>query len=509
MAKLTRQTQKLFAQNVNKGTFGSFKLGTPTVATTLADMQSAEYLNGWIDGYKEQNGNKQIPIEEQNTLQYINNYQQAYLLQEGIAEYDIGTEYYIDSLVKNSGLIYKSLIDSNIGQSLSDASKWQVLGDLKTSINVVYIDKKEDLPSAISNVITLEAKTYIFTSSVDLLGDRLVAIEGTAILGLATDSCKISSTGLTGSPLITSNYTLSIRHITLEAETPFNLDASANADQILSWFEVHLENCTNSGVIKSYSSFIGDSINVLNSAGISFDGSINTIGFIKSYFDIPLGKVGVNFESSLILSLRSGLSYTAFNIASTGTAIKINAGATIPNEGFLLDNCNFSGSGVYLDGISSSDIESRFRDNRGIANSISAGQYYMNGNTTPTTIASSGTYTKILGSTSAGSIVQRFDVSTSNKAIYTGSLTDNFIVHVVLTFTGTNNDDLSFKIAKNGVEIDSSQLSRTVVGTGNYASVALQDIVELSTNDYIEVFATNDTNTNNIIIKDLNVIVSK
>ena len=82
-------------------------------------------------------------------------------------------------------------------------------------------------------------------------------------------------------------------------------------------------------------------------------------------------------------------------------------------------------------------------------------------------------------------------------------------MHVVLTFTGTNNDDLSFKIAKNGVEIDSSQLSRTVVGTGNYASVALQDIVELSTNDYIEVFATNDTNTNNIIIKDLNVIVSK
>jgi hypothetical protein len=507
MAKITRKTQKIFAENVNKGIWGTFKAGLPTTSTDLNTLQSSEYLDGYIDGYKDQNGKKQISIEEQNTLQFINTTQQAYLFQEGIAEYDAGTEYHINSLVKDNGLIYKSLINTNIGQSLTNASKWQVLGDLKTSVNISYIDKKEDLPSAIANVITLEAKTYIFTSSVDLLGDRLISIEGTTILGLATNSCKILSTGLTGAALITSNYTLSIRHITLEAETPFNLDASTNPNQILSWFEVNLENCTNLGIIKSYSSFIGDLINVLNSAGFSFDGSIDTIGFIKSYFDIPSGKVGINFESSLIISLRGGLSYTAFN--TTGTAIKINAGATIPNEGFILDNCNFFGSGTYLDGISPSDIESRFNQNRGIVNSISAGKYYMNGNSTPTVIASSGTYTKILGSTSAGSIVQRFDVSTSNKAIYIGSLTDNFIVHVVLTFTGNNNDDISFKIAKNGIEIDSSELSKTVVGTGNYSSIALQDIIELSTNDYIEVFATNDTNTNDIIIKDLNVIISK
>ena len=84
-----------------------------------------------------------------------------------------------------------------------------------------------------------------------------------------------------------------------------------------------------------------------------------------------------------------------------------------------------------------------------------------------------------------------------------------FSITVALSFTGTNNDDISFRLAKNGTNIASTQISRTVNGTGNYASIGMQDIISLDTNDYIELFVTNDTNTNNVTVKDLNFIISK
>lgn len=510
MAKIARKTQKIFAKDGSLGRFGSAALGSPTVSSAgdLADMQSlSAYTNGWADGVI--NGDKRPPLEEFNTLHYINNYQTSYLFQEGIAEYDAGTEYFIDSLVKSSGIIYKSLIDNNLGNSLSNVASWQVMGDLKTTVNAIFIDKKEDLPAAVANVITLEAKTYIFTTEVDLTGDRLVAVEGTTILGLSTNSCKILSTGLTGSALITSNYSLTLRYLTLEAETPFNLDASANPNQALDWIEINLINCTNAGIIKTYDNFIGDIMGVIDSAGFSFDGTIGTIAFTNSLFNTSSTKTAINLAATLTISRRFRASYSAFVNLSGETGIKLNVGATIPDEGLILDTCNFSGGGTYLDGILESDIEARFTENRGINNSLTAGQYFMNGNATATTIAVSGTYYKVAGTTSAGSVVERFNVATTNRAVYTGALTDKFKVSAVLSFTGTNGNDCAFRLAKNGTTIASTQISRTVNGTGNFTSITLQDLIELETNDYIEVFATNNTATNSITVADLNLIVSK
>ena len=172
MAKLTRKTQKLFAKNVDKGVFGSFKDGTPTTTTDLDLIQSSDYLNGWIEGYKDNNGDKQAAIEEQNALKYVNDYQNAYLLQEGIAEYDAGTEYHIDSMVKENGtgLIYKSLINTNIGQALSNASKWRKLGNLDQANNVVIVKQESDFKNQdASNIYLRDTNTMYYISVSQLI----------------------------------------------------------------------------------------------------------------------------------------------------------------------------------------------------------------------------------------------------------------------------------------------------------------------------------------------------
>lgn len=170
MPKITRKTQKIFASNNpgDLGVFGSAQLGSPATSSDINTIQSAAYEQGWSDAVID--GNKRPPLEEFNGIKYVNDYQNAYLLQEGIAEYDSATNYYIGSLAKESGTsnIYKSLTDDNIGNALTDTANWEFLSNLKNSPDTVYIEKESDFPAPVGGVIPLESKTYVITGPVTI-----------------------------------------------------------------------------------------------------------------------------------------------------------------------------------------------------------------------------------------------------------------------------------------------------------------------------------------------------
>ena len=185
MVKLTRQTQKIFGKDGNLGRFGSAAAGSPTLSTAgnLSDMQSlAAYTDGWSSAVL--GGKKRPPLEEFNTLKYINDYQNSYILQEGIAEYDASTTYYIGSLVKESstGNIYKSIVDDNIGSALSNDSNWEFQGDIgnlkNAASNTVVINSINDFPTPSAGVITLESGKNYLMNSVVVTTNRFVIPTG-------------------------------------------------------------------------------------------------------------------------------------------------------------------------------------------------------------------------------------------------------------------------------------------------------------------------------------------
>lgn len=137
MAKLTRQNLKVFAGNsANIGQFGSGQLGTKNLTTDIEEIQDlSAYENGWDDAVI--SGNRLPPLEEMNAVQHVSGYQTAYLLQEGIPEYNVDTEYYTNSIVKKSTTteLWSSLVDSNLGNSLVEGVNWTLLGDLADLIN--------------------------------------------------------------------------------------------------------------------------------------------------------------------------------------------------------------------------------------------------------------------------------------------------------------------------------------------------------------------------------------
>lgn len=371
----------------------------------------------------------------------------------------------------------------------------------------VFVDSAADFPPANGGVITLvDNVTYFVTTSVDLQGSRLVGGQNTTILGGSSENCRLKSTGLTGTALITSEWSLPMRGITLEADIALNLDATANANQALDWFGVNFTDCATVGTIKGYTNFIMTDSAFLNSSGLTFDGSIGTIGVTQSLFDAASGGTAIILPATLTVTRRFRIIYSSFVALSGETALNVSTSATIPVEGYILDNCNFSGGGTYTTGVAFSDNKARWDNNRGIQNSAAIGFMYMQNNATATTVASVGVAYKAAGTTTNDAITQKF-THTSNRLTYTGALSRDFRVLVAATITSGANNEVGLYIAKNGTVIGNSEQYITANAAGRAEGGGCQTVISLATNDYLELFVENDTAATNITVEFLSMIV--
>lgn len=132
MPRITRKQQKIFAENAsNNGVFGSLQSNDPVTSSDPATLQGrAAFLNGWNDATY--SAELLPPLEEFQAIQYIVTRQLAYILQEGISEWDSNTTYYKGSMVKvisgDAYTLFESIVDNNTGNQTTDTTKWKVCG---------------------------------------------------------------------------------------------------------------------------------------------------------------------------------------------------------------------------------------------------------------------------------------------------------------------------------------------------------------------------------------------
>lgn len=135
MAKLARVTQKIFAGNAqptDTAVFGTMKTQAPQYTGDIAQLMSnPAFLQGWGSAVEE---NFAPFMEEMTGVQKVFSQQIAYLLQDGIPEYDPGTTYYIGSVVRSGTNWYESIVDNNTGSAVTDTSKWVLLFNSKNFI---------------------------------------------------------------------------------------------------------------------------------------------------------------------------------------------------------------------------------------------------------------------------------------------------------------------------------------------------------------------------------------
>ena len=376
--------------------------------------------------------------------------------------------------------------------------------------NLIFVNIKADLPAPIGGVITLaDNVTYFFTTTIDLTGDRLVCGINTTLIGGSSENCRIKSTGLTGTALITSNYSLPIRNITIEADVALDLDGDG-VTTALDWFGVNFTDCNTVGTIKDYSNFIMADSAFLNSGGLTFDGTIGTIGFSQCLFNCNSANTVFILPATLTITRRFRIIYSSFIVLSGETGINVNASATIPTESYILDTVNFSGGGTYLTGVDHTSNDTLFINCVNITNTAVNGQLYMQGNATATTVSASNTFYKVAGTTTPSVDNSKFSHS-NNRLTCDAIINRKYLIQASLDFTSGSNNVCEFGFYDSqlaGIRTPSRTKS-TANTAGRAESISFFCVVNMDNGDYLEVHCSNTSAITDITVENLNFIITE
>jgi hypothetical protein len=113
----------------------------------------------------------------------------------------------------------------------------------------------------------------------------------------------------------------------------------------------------------------------------------------------------------------------------------------------------------------------------------------------------------VVNPTTALSTSYEFDNGGSNngRLRYTGTTTKMFHIACTISIASTAANDLFvFGVAKNGSVVAASKVLMKVIGAADTQSTALHLMVEMATNDYLELYVGNTTDTDDLVVKTLN-----
>lgn len=125
--------------------------GAETQSDDIDDNLNADFKKGWeIVGL-----NDNPTREDFNAMGYTLGNLISYLYQSGVAEYNALQEYKTNSIaIATDGSIYQSLVDDNIGNALTDATKWICIASKNSIVNSI------DELKTISNIEAVNALGY-------------------------------------------------------------------------------------------------------------------------------------------------------------------------------------------------------------------------------------------------------------------------------------------------------------------------------------------------------------
>lgn len=180
-----------------------------------------------------------------------------------------------------------------------------------------------------------------------------------------------------------------------------------------------------------------------------------------------------------------------------------------------------SGSGTWkkiaptnLEGITANGNAGDFVVSDGTGNFLFAstahGTTYFYNIASPYTLTVVGTgWQKINATTTAGGSSQLITEGTNSRLTYTGTNTVDLdvVFNVSADQTSGTNKDLEFAIYKNGVAVNGSHVIVTSKGGEKLIASSHAD-VEMSTNDYVEVYAKNHGGSGDIRVYTFSILIT-
>jgi hypothetical protein len=214
---------------------------------------------------------------------------------------------------------------------------------------------------------------------------------------------------------------------------------------------------------------------------LEVDGTVNKIRSLEN---------GSGIVTSLTASNGAQISHN-FTASAEGLPILLNTTAESPTIASIV-----AGSGISVNAVNTSGIQIT-----SIANDIYA-QVSMHDNATLTTINTINVPVKVAG-TFVINGVSNFNSDTTGRLTYTGATTETVSVmaSVSIDVVGVN-QKITVYIAKNGIVLPAAKINR-VFTSGDIGNVGVFYNIAMAASDYLEVFVSNSTSTNNLTVTDV------
>ena len=409
--------------------------------------------------------------------------------------------------LKFTNMTKTSTITSGAAMLGVDASGNVVLASATTNgrSNYVLVKSQADLPAAVGGVITLLANTQYEVNGQVIMTAMIDVNQGVIKGGDATDDMLVY-TPASGALFSGANGGV-IKDLTLIAMTSggsiFNINA-AGAAQNLIVQHCFMVNSASLGTIKGFTGTVYlESVAFQNNTnGITYQDNTNFVE-VNMLWDVSNHNTYEKFVGTFgVIQILGGDRLTSATNTATGIDI---TGITSISSGSV-KQLMFTGTGTYVNGTFSNAWEVESYGLNTQKDDVSNGCLYMS-SSAATTFSAANTATKILGTTATASLFRTTSPS-SNKLTYIGGKTKTFTAICSLTGTQTSSAiTYSFYIAKNGTILPESKQQVRFTNSTDLQSVTVSCTVSMAPNDYVEVWAANNTDMTALTVPSMNLAI--
>jgi hypothetical protein len=364
----------------------------------------------------------------------------------------------------------------------------------------VIVNTIADLPAAVGGVITLAANTlYVQADDVAFSTNRLVFGANTVYSGLDSLVVTASYTGIL--PFLTfTNVSGSTKNINfVHPNSPLYgfTDSGTNV--------LRVSDVSYAGASIGTFGGNGSSVRFTNFSGSTTSNGMLLVGDWKAFlFQPALSSIAAGtfidlgtatFDSISVDETTLDYPAGAFFMSGEPSSGNINVGGLA-----TITKTRLTGSGTPLEQITPDDAQFTFSLNDSIRDSRSDGLLYIQGNTVASTIASANTPVLAAGTWTIGPSGQ-FTGTTGGRLTYIGVKDARLPVTLSVSVAPTLSTGIAISvyIAINGTIVAGSR-SRGTGSAGLPDSITIPWQNTFSTNDYVEIFVENNTNSTDILL---------
>ena len=467
---------------------------------------------------------------------------------------DLSNGYLAEKIVAGTNVTVTELNDGGV-ETLEIAASGGGGGGVFTptinSVTMKEVAQESDFGTAVGGVITLDANTTYFVRGIINCSNRLlISNDGTAIKGWNRDEDGLSYTGATGAgDFITVNdVNFELMGLKLSSTNPTGGDVVLRAtnfnygtyndgrNKVLSVINCQFRNCYDVHYIEGFD-LVDLQNNLLwyitsSTIGCQFKNvsklQISSCEYVRWFEEATLPTPSGYAITPMIelLANAPGNGFGAINIngaivhpQQTQNGIDINTASTtgfgtISSSAFI--NIGLT-TGVVFNPVAfglpdysqAATVKFDVFANQGILNSTSGVVMTVSGNTTDTALSTGVPSVINTGTLAVNRAAVRYDVTTGGRATYTGTKQVYVSIHGTISYQkqGGGTDAYIFFIYKNGTLLPGSNFDVTSGGATADGVAAMNYGSLMNQNDYIEIYVENPGSNDDILIKDLQLVI--